>query len=327
MRGLLWIGVVLAVLWGGYWVVGSTAVERGAAQWFDDQNATGMVAKRDGISVSGFPSRFDLTITSPELADPVTGWRWTAPFVQVLSMTWKPWHVIAALPREQHLQVAGQKIDLTSAKIAASVRVTPSTDLTLQEVVIEGHDILATSDAGWKVATRSLVLAVARDPVRPLDQRVGLQIADLVPAPELAALVPDLGDTISVVHLDATMTLSAALDRHMAETRPQLTRLSVGDFHLNWGSLAIAATGQIDRGPDGLATGQIDFRVRNWRQIPALMVAAGFIRPEMGETLTRGLQELANSGTDPDVLELPLTLADGWMHLGPLPLGPAPLLD
>ena len=327
MRILIWIAVVFAALWGGYWIVGSMAVERGVAQWFDDQNALGITASRDDISVSGFPSRLDLTITNPQLADRVAGWAWNAPFVQVLSMTWKPWHLIAALPNDQQVQVDGQKVDITSSKMAASVRVSPTTDIVLQEAVIEGHDILAASDAGWKVAAKSLVLALAPDPSDPLAQRLGLRIADLVPAPELAALVPELGDRISIVHLDAVLTFSAAFDRHIAQTQPRLTGLNVSGLAVTWGSLKVQATGQVDRAADGFAQGQIDFRIENWRQIPALVVALGLVRPEMADAVSRGVEALARDGGDPERLNLPLVFADGRMSLGPLPLGAAPRLD
>lgn len=327
MRILLWIAVVLTVLWGGYWVVGSTAVERGAAQWFDDQAAAGMTAEHEDISVAGFPSRFDLTVTKPYFADPATGWGWRAPFAQVLSMTWKPWHVIAALPNDQVIEGPGQQIALTSSRMMASLRLSPSTDLPLQEVVLEGQEVEAKSDLGWTVGAKSLVLAMGPDAANPLAQRLGLQVTDLTPDRALAALVPDLGERISTVHLDVTMTLTAPIDRRMAETQPRLTAVTVSDFRIEWGSLQVTAQGKVDRGPDGLAVGQVDFRIQNWRQIPALIVALGLMRPEMGETITRGIDALARSGKDPEVLDLPLVFADGRMTLGPLPLGPSPRMD
>jgi len=327
MRILLWIAVVLAVLWGGYWVVGSSAVERGATQWFDDQAVAGMTAEHGDISVAGFPSRFDLTVTKPYFADPATGWGWRAPFAQVLSMTWKPWHVIAALPNDQLIEGPDQQIALTSSRMMASLRLAPATDLPLQEMVLEGHDVLAKSDLGWTVGTKSVVLAIGPDAANPLAQRLGLQITDLTPDPALAALVPDLGDRISTVHLDATLTLTAPVDRHMAETQPRLTAITVSDFIVEWGSLKLTAQGQVDRGPDGMAVGQIDFRIENWRHIPALIVALGLVRPEMGAAITRWIDAMARSGKDPEVLDFPLVFAEGRMTLGPLPLGPAPRMD
>ena len=325
MRVLIWIAVVFAVLWGGYWVAGSTAIEGGVAQWFDTQ--TDLVASQGGINVSGFPSRFDLTVTAPKLADPVTGWGWSAPFAQVLSMTWKPWHVIAALPADQLLTGPGQDVAVTSSRMAASLRLSPTTDLPLAEVVIEGQDVLAKSDLGWVVSAKSFIAALARDPVDPLSQRLGLDLSGLTPDPALTALVPDLGPVVSTLHLDATLTLSAPLDRHMGETPPYLTALTLGDFRLVWGSLNASAKGRVEPGSDGLAVGQVDLRVENWRQIPVLLVAMGVILPDMGKTVTRGLEVLAASGPDPQVLDLPLIFADGRMTLGPLPLGPAPLLQ
>jgi hypothetical protein len=39
MRALLGIVLAVAGLWAGYWWVGSTAVERGAVDWFAAQEA------------------------------------------------------------------------------------------------------------------------------------------------------------------------------------------------------------------------------------------------------------------------------------------------
>ncbi|MEO8242816.1 MAG: DUF2125 domain-containing protein [bacterium] len=326
MRGLLWAVLALGVLWGGYWVAGSQAIERGVDQWFTDQAASGITATEAGISVSGFADRFDLTVTNPHLADPATGWGWQAPFAQVFAMTWKPWHVIAALPHDQVIEAPDQRISLKSSRLTGSLRVQPSTDGTLEEVVVEGHDLLANSDLGWTIGAKSLVAAIARDATRQFGQHLGLEVTDLVPDPSLGNLVPELGPVISSVHLDATLVLTAPIDRHMADTLPALHSIILTDFHAIWGASSLSASGTIKRADDGHAEGIIEVRVKSWRVVPKLFVAAGLIRPEMGDTIERGLETLAADGPDRNELTLPLTLADGWMSLGPLPLGPAPML-
>jgi hypothetical protein len=57
-----------------------------------------------------------------------------------------------------------------------------------------------------------------------------------------------------------------------------------------------------------------------------ILVAAGTVRPELARTAETMLEGLAKQSGDPEVLKLPLVLKDGWMSLGPLPLGPAPAL-
>jgi hypothetical protein len=66
--------------------------------------------------------------------------------------------------------------------------------------------------------------------------------------------------------------------------------------------------------------------VTNWNRLPAVLVAAGLVTPEVAPTVARGMQALAAQTEDPTVLSLTLTLADGRMSFGPFPLGPAPLM-
>ena len=101
MRALVWVVIAVAVTWGGYWFVGARALETGAQAWFQAQTEAGLVAERSDLSVSGFPNRFDLTVTDLRLADPDAGFGWTAPFVQILSLSYKPWHIIAAFANQQ----------------------------------------------------------------------------------------------------------------------------------------------------------------------------------------------------------------------------------
>ncbi len=324
MRFILWMGLVLGLLWGSYWFVGSAAIENGVTRWFADSQAQGLTAENRGIAVSGFPSRFDLTVTNPRLADPVLGIGWKAPFAQVLSMTWKPWHVIAVLPMDQEIDAGGQRIALTTSRMAASLRLQPSANLTFREMVIEAHDLALTSDFGWKSDVKSVVLALVDERSPTFSARLGLDVTDLRPDLKLSVRLRGLGDVVDLIHLDASLGLSAALDRHIGETRPQINQLKVRDFQLTWGKLHLQAKGEIEPDLDGLATGIIDLEVTHWQEIPDLAVALELVRPEMAAGLMDGFRTLIKPGADPDVLLLPLTLSEGWMTLGPLPLGPAP---
>ena len=118
MRWLLGIVLALALIWGGYWLVGAIAIERGAEDFFASQGAR---AGRQSLVVHGFPNRFDLTVTQPVFADPVVGWRWTTPFAQVFAMTWKPWHLIGVLADSQQIDTGQQRIGVTSDDLRGSL--------------------------------------------------------------------------------------------------------------------------------------------------------------------------------------------------------------
>ncbi len=330
MRALLWGLLIAAGLWAGYWWVGSTAMQRGTENWFAAQSAPGLVAQAEDIAVRGFPNRFDLTVTGLNLADPASGIGWSAPFVQVFTMTWKPWHLIAAFAPEQSITLPGQSLSLTSTGLRGSLQLHAGTDLALYQIIVAGNALGLRSSLGWSVAADHLAFSTQQDAAQNTAHRLGLSLLGLAPdAAVLAALAgqPGLTAKLQDIHLDATAQLSAPLDRHAAQTAPVLQSLDLREARLLWGSLKLTAKGKLAAGPDGLAEGEIALRIEGWRQVPAVLVATGLVLPGVAKTVERAMEVLAEGGKDPETLEVTLKMAAGQMRLGPIPLGPAPRLQ
>ena len=324
MRWLLGIVLALALIWGGYWLVGARAIERGAEDFFATQGAR---AGRQSLVVHGFPNRFDLTVTQPVFADPVVGWRWTTPFAQVFAMTWKPWHLIGVLADSQQIDTGLQRIGVTSTDLRGSLVLHPGTDLALDRLVVEGAALQATSDLGWQIGAAKLAIATTGDASRRNSHRIGLRVERLDLGPAVAAALPDLGGVIGLVHLDAHLLLTGPIDRHLGAVPVDLAGVEVDDFALDWGALQISAKGSLARASEGFAEGVIDLEIRQWRQVPAALAALGLVEPGVAQTYGKALELLAESGDDPEVLKVPLKFKAGRMSLGALPLGRAPRLN
>ncbi len=333
MRKLLVLVLVLTGLWSGYWFLGSSAIRQAAEDWFAGAAAQGILAEKSDLSLAGFPNRFDLTVTGPVLRDPARGIGWQAPFVQVFAMTWKPWHIIAALPPEQVVTLPGQEVKLAAEGLRASFRARPATDLPLASVIVESGPFTASSSAGWTAAAGRAVASISADEEVPgagdaPDAYVlALNASDLAPDPEVMARIGEgsgLPPRIATLRLVATASLTAPLDRFAAETHPRLAALELTDSLLAWGELSASASGRIAPDDEGFAAGRVEIAVTNWQPLVPALVAAGAIKPEQAQTLTRLLTALAQESGDPDALKLPLTLADGRVSLGFLPLGEAP---
>jgi hypothetical protein len=335
MRKLLFLLIAGTALWSGYWFVGSNAVRDGVNGFFADAAAQGLVAENTGVTVAGFPNRFDLTVDGLKLADPASGAAWDAPFVQVFAMTWKPWHIIAAFPPEQSVTLPDQAVTVTSDGMQASVRAKPATDLPLAEVRIAGTSLALVSDQGWTLGMGEFTLGLRADPaLGDAGYELGFDLAPLTPDPDFVAAVravaipdlppSDLPETVESLWGSVFLTFSAPLDRHAGEAKPYLTRVEVNQFNFAWGQLAASAKGLVQADDQGFAAGEITVEVTNWDRLPALLVAAGAVQPEMAPTIARGMQALAAQTPEPTVLSLTLKLADGRMSFGPFPLGPAP---
>lgn len=327
MRALLWIVLVATAAWTGYWWVGASTIETGVKDWIAQQPDGAITTS--GVEVHGVPNRFDLTMTEVAWRDPASGFGIRSPFVQVYAMTWKPWHVIAALPSGQVITTPDQQVTVSSTKILASVQVHPSSALALSEVVGEAHEVVLASDAGWKVGIEKAVASSRENAAQANTYQLGLEVKNITPDPTLmqALAATDLPPTVPEIHIDAYASLTAPLDRFAAKTRPKLTGLQLTEVRLNWGALHFSAKGALTAGPDGLAVGEIAFRVEGWRRLPPILAALGIVKPDIAPTIERAMEVMAAQSGDPEVLEMTLICADGRMDLGPLPLGPAPQMN
>jgi hypothetical protein len=324
MRAFMMVILALGVLWGGYWFVGSTALQKGAEAWFADQVAQGRIATNGGVEVQGFPNRFDLTVTDVHLADPVTGFGWDAPFAQVFSMTWKPWHMIAALPNTQTLTLPDQVIGMASSKLQGSLKLVPGASLALDTVVVDGVDLVATSSLGWVLKAARAELATRQDASVSNGHEVNLTVTKLVPDPALIAEVPDLPGVVEVAQVDLVAGFSAPIDRFAGDMQPQVVALTVKDGQVRWGDLVVVAKGTVVADSQGLAEGRVDIHIANWRKLIAPAVAMGLVKAEVAPTVEKMMGLMAQQSGDGTSLDLPLVMTAGRMSLGPIPLGPAP---
>lgn len=329
MRRLLIAVLILAALWAGIWFAAARLLERGAEGWFAAQTDAGMMAGNDGMRVTGFPLLFKLDVTRPYLADPALGTGWSAPDAQITARAWMPWRVNLDLPEQQVVTLPGQEVTVSASTLAASLAVSPEMALPLDGIALSGDGVSLLSSQGWSLAIARLTASTLRnrDDALIYDLRADATSITLDEAfrSRLAAqsTMPELIDGL---RLDAALTFSAALDRNAATAQPHLTALTLRDVTLTWGDLVLSASGALAPDANGLAEGQIDLRLTRWRDLAAVLVAAQMIKPEVAPTVTRALEVMAK---DPlaKVLEVPLVMSEGWMRLGPIPLGPAPLLD
>ncbi|GGH52608.1 DUF2125 domain-containing protein [Frigidibacter albus] len=325
MRALLWITTAAAVLYGGYWVAGSTAMRRGAEAALADLQAQGIAGPAE-ITLHGFPSRFDLTVEPVALRSGAV--EWSAPFVQLFMLAYRPTHLIAVWPNEQTLTLNGLPLTITSTDMRASAVVGVSADLPLDRTVLVAEDLAISAGADLGVRLTEARLATRATDAGRLVHDLGAELLGLTLSPGLrAAADPEgtLPEAMDWLRLNAALTLDRPLDRHAASAPPRPVALDLRDLSLRWGDLSLTASGQLTRGGDGRLQGRIEIDADHWREILALAVATGLVRAELAPTYAAALEQLAAvSGTDPDRLQVPLVLSGGWITLGPLPIGIAP---
>lgn len=324
MRWLTGLVVVLGCLWGGYWFVGERGFEAAARNGFATLEADGKVATYSKLEVHGFPNRFDLTVKDPHFADPATAVAWKAPFFQVLSLSYKPWHVIAAFPSEQRLTLPYDAMTVRSAKMQASVIVKPQPALPLDRMTLIGETVEVIGDRGWKVKADALQFATRLDESRVDMHEIGLNVTNLAPDAALLAVFNEvLPPKIALIRVDAHVGLTAPIDRQVLAAQPQIASVDLDNLRIEWGSVQVTAKGSVVTDAEGFAQGDAVLRLENWRVALDVAQSTGILAAQDRQMWEQAAQFLAQQS---DTLELPLQFKNGSSFVGPFAVGPAPRL-
>lgn len=318
----------MAVLYGGYWFVGSTAATRATTQILTQLENDGFSVSYDEVRTIGFPSRFDTTLTGIEITDPARAIGWQAPFFQLFALSYNPTHVIAIWPDRQRFVLPRDTVTLASDRLRASVHTRTTPSLPLRDATLEGAMLRVLSDNGWEVdvaAVLASLRAVSGGDVADHSYEAFAEATDIsLPTVLLQALggADVAPSVIERIRLDGRIGLDRPLDRFVTGTNvPKLTTLTLRDVVFRWGDLSITGVGDLVFAPDGTPEGQVTLTVTNWRQMIDLGLSAGLLDPGFEPILARAIGALAQGS---DRLEAPIRFQNGFMSLGPLPLGPAP---
>jgi hypothetical protein len=332
MRKLFAIAILAALAYGGYWFFLAHMRRDLLEDWLADRRADGWIAETTALKVEGFPSRIDTFVDGLSLADPEEGWRWDADAFQILSLAWKPNHLVAAWPGKQVVGTPYESLAISGDVLRGSVVFKPTPRLELDRTTIELGDVTFTGDLGWQAGISKAIFAVRNDPdVARNAYRIGLDASGLIPPNAWMEELPGsdaLPRRMETVSVDAHVIFDRPWDRiSIEEENPAIRSIALADARVHWGALDLRAEGELVADADGYADGEVTLRARNWREMLAIAESSGAMTAAMAGTLRSGLDLIAMLSGDEDNVQVPVTFADGRARVGPVPIGRAPLLS
>lgn len=319
MKKLIALVVFVAVLWGGYWVVGSRLLMRGVQGWVQMQTEAGLEVGQQGLAVQGFPNRFDLTLSEPFLRDPVTGFGWRAAWLQSLMMGWKPWHVILVAPRDWVAITPMGDLPVTAESTEASLVLVPGRDMQIDRFTLVAEAPGVTLPLGV-LAAKDIRVATRRRAAGSVEQELGIEVTGVTGAGQLAAA------GTGQARVDAILGFSRPPGLVVAEVPVVLETVDLREARLDWGAARLSVTGQLAADAAGQAEGRLEVTLAGGTVLLPLAVAAGLVPERLAPAVRTMVTRMQASAGEGKPLVLPLTFARGQMRLGLLPLGPAPFL-
>lgn len=327
-------GVLVLIMAGitAWWFIAASAEKAAITSWLENRRAAGWQAEAESIEVLGFPNRLDLKLTKPALADPVSGWAWSAPWFEVANVIYDPAFFIAIWPEEQQIAAPGERATLRSDVMEASLRTEAGSSLALVRASVDIQKPGLKADSGWTASAERITAHFRAAPDAGPDNAyefrldaLRLRLPDFIRSmvDPTGALPAEMDTTL----LEGRAAFDRPLDRAAVEgPKPQLDNLSLKEATASWGDLHLTAKGRMKVDAEGYGEGEFDISATGWKAMLDAAVTAGALPASLGKTLKAGLGFIASISGDSKTLNVPLTFSSGYARIGPVPVGTAPRL-
>lgn len=330
MRGLIRLVIVITVIWSAYWFVAGFGLRNAITAWFDGQQDRGWQAEYSQVATAGYPFNHVTRLDNPALADPVNGTAWSADWIEFQSPAiWPGQQMLRFADTPQRLSYFDQTSTITAADLVAELQLQPGIALVLEKMALTSGSWSIADDGEAQAAGETLQLIMAQT-ASPETYAISARIDGFTPGDDLRELMRSattLPQSFETLELDMTTVFDKPWDRSALEQgRPQPTRIDLRLAEMKWGALRLFAAGELDVDAQGIPNGEIAIKAENWRDMIAMANAAGALPDQAVDPVTRALNFMAGLGGNPNALDLQLNFRDGFVAVGPLPLGPAPRL-
>nr|WP_254871583.1 DUF2125 domain-containing protein [Pseudooceanicola sp. HF7] len=329
VKRLLILILVVAALWSGYWLIGAAYVRNGIETWFAEREADDWQADYGDFRVTGFPNRFDMIWTDLALADPRTGWALTLPEFAFMALSYNPLHMIAVAPNDMQLATPLTNVTITDSDLRASLKLRSRKRLEVVRSQLSGDDLLVTGPESVSLGHLNLAMEQAEDDRNTY--RLGALAQDLTPPEALKGRIASgvaLPEMMQEARLDATVTFSKPWDiTAIEDSRPQPRHIQLDQLKAQWGELAIQATATLEVDEAGLPTGELALQAKNWQALLRLAVETGVLDERLAQGTEAALKLLSGMSGNPASLDVTVAFRDGRTFLGPIPVGPAPVIQ
>lgn len=335
---------VCAALYTAIWFAIASGLKGGISDWVAERRADGWTVEHGSIAMGGFPFSWQAAIETPHLAQTRLNriFRWSGP---AITLNWQPWS-----PRTVQYTTSGSHtfhVDPPPGNLP------PDTTLTLASG--QGHLVFGSQGGLDQLAILIDGATLSLPTAQKLRFNRFRAIIDTNPPangakPDQPHLIPSfgldgdlfgltlpegqrlpLGRTIGRIALRATIMgrippgrASAGLPLWQQEGGTvEISRLNMG-----WGPLVVQATGTMALDATLQPVGALTGTIAGYGETIEALAAARLIKPGaalVGKFALGALARRPDGGGRPEI-EVPLTLQNNWLYIGPVKLLQVPII-
>jgi hypothetical protein len=326
---------LLAIAYSVYWFVLARIVEGDIANWTTQQRALGYMVVFGEPSVGGFPLAVSARMAAPDITAPDGLWRWQGPDLELQVRPWRPLDLVFRAPGHHRLNIAGtapRQIALDAGALEFDLGFARSGQPNEFEISLADATIVDSRIGQAKFAA----VGLEGDLPWPAQSDPNLSSLDLTGDASGIDLPQNLrfplGQRIDKIHFFSQLmgVVSPGPPRETLQAwRDAGGVVQLRQSELSWGPLWLSGNGTFafDQAMQPLAAGTLS--VAGLGETLDALVAAGVLEPgpaKFAHVMFAALAQPPAGGGRPQV-NLPLTVQEGLVYMGPIKLARLPPLD
>lgn len=151
IRILIATAITLIIIWSGYWFAFKDMHQNAVDKLFLNFREQGKTANYSSVSVQGYPSRYDTTFEDLLYFDPDKNYGWSADFLQILALSYRPQEMIFALSEQHTIKYEDEIIEMNAEKLRSSLFLQDIRDVSFDSFIAESESILLQGSSGWRM--------------------------------------------------------------------------------------------------------------------------------------------------------------------------------
>ena len=323
--------LVALAAYTAYWLYAAGEIRASIEDWIDDHRRAGYQIAHDGLTIAGYPFRFDARLAAPRMIAPASegGWRLETPELAAgaLPHDLNRWIVAARSPAQIAFDTDGRRgvyaLRADSARVSIAVR-----DGRTRRLGAEIDALEIDTLEGPQASVRRLEQLRLSGGLNAGDEmviRAEAKALTLAPGAVSGDVARAFGLQAERMRLDASITQWGALAARADAGRWAQAggRFVVRRAQLFWGPAQLEGDGDVTLDALARVDGRLSVMLADPDALFDALIAGRVITADQGEALRLAAMMAPRREAG---VALPFRLHDGGLFLGPARVGDAPVL-
>lgn len=337
-------GIAIAAAgYTAYWFLAADAIEDRVADWSESQRKHGWQLEAADTDVSGFPTRFSVTLREPVVTAEADGWSWRGESLLAELRPWNFHEITLHVNGKSQVRVKDGEVwrdmnwqveDGQAKLVLTGDRRVKDVALDLTSVRVEG--LLSGGPASVRrLRAQSLLPTVA--PERGAQAKHDTEVIKAALSLENVELPEDVGEGLGpkIEHLTLDASLvgpmpgEAKRDAIMA-WRDAGGTIELNSLNLRWGPLGLSTQGTLALDKELRPMGALTADIVGYGDVIDALILSDVIPlgdAFMAKVAFNVMAEKPADGGPPVLRRIPLTAQDGDLFVGPVQFAKLPPLD